>query len=200
MNNIIGTSPPFLSTIHNKNGFSLIELMVAIAVVAILTTLALPSMNTFLVKMRIDNEISELQKILLTARNTAINTGKITTVCPLTSGVCTTNWQNDISVFTNSVNTLANGTAFTANDELVKIKESIKDGDKLQFANTSVIYNPAGQLLAPTVASTFNYCAYNDTSNSRSIDLSISGRSYVSSDIDNDGKDENRNGNEIVCN
>jgi type IV fimbrial biogenesis protein FimT/type IV fimbrial biogenesis protein FimU len=197
MSNILGTSSPFRFSARYKKGFTLIELMVAIAVVAILSAIALPSMNVFLVKMRVDNEISEMQKLLLTARNMAINTGKNTTVCPLTNGSCTNNWQNQISVFTNGSNNLATNNTFAAPDELIKIKEAIKTGDRLQFANGSVIYAPSGQLI--TANGTFSYCPINDDDWSRGIDLSISGRSYTSSDIDNDGKDEDRNGDDIVC-
>ena len=188
----------------HKNGFSLIELMVAIAVVSILSAIALPSMNDFIIKMRVDNEISEMQRLLLTARNTAINTGKNTTVCPLSSGSCTTNWGNEVSVFTNSSNTTDDNKYDSATEELVKVKEAIRSGDKLQFATfTRVVYAPTGRLLFPTTASEFKYCpkdeATSTANRSRGIDISISGRSYTSSDIDSDDKDENRDGDEIVC-
>ncbi len=199
MDNITGTFSSRFSSARKRQGFTLIELMVAIAVVAILSAIALPSMNEFLVRMRVDNEISEMQRLLLTARNMAINTGKNTTVCPLSSGACTTDWTGEISVFTNDANTLANGNAFAANDELVKVKGAIKSGDKLQFAHASIIYTPSGQLLTPTVASIFGYCPKDKTERSRGIDISISGRSYTSSDTDSDDKDEDRSGNEITC-
>lgn len=147
--------------------------------------------------MRVDNEISEMQRLLLTARNMAINTGRNTTVCPLTSGVCTTNWQNEISVFTNGDNAVATNNTFADPDALIKVKDAIKTGDRLQFTNVSVIYAPSGQLI--TAQGSFSYCPQNADEASRGIDLSISGRSYISSDTDNDGKDENRNGNEIAC-
>lgn len=199
MANIIRTPYPSLFSAHHKQGFTLVELIVAIAVVAILSIIALPSMSNFLVKMRVDNEITEMQRLLLTARNMAINTGKNTTVCPLSSGVCTTNWQNEISVFTNESNTADNNKYDSASENLIKIKASIKSGDKLQFANASITYKPSGRLLTPTVARSFSYCPKGKMDNSRGISLSISGRSYTSSDTDNDDKDEDRNGNEIVC-
>ena len=102
MTNILGTFSPSFSFARIKQGFTLVEVIVAIAVVGILSAIALPSMGDFLVKMRVDNEISEMQRLLLTARNIAINTGKNTTVCPLSGKNCTSNWQNKISVFTNS--------------------------------------------------------------------------------------------------
>ncbi len=196
MDNIIGTPSP--KKYYNK-GFTLVELMIAIAVVAILSAVALPSMGDFLIKMRVDNEISEVQRLLLTARNMAINTGKNTTICPLSSGTCTTNWGNEISVFTNSSNTADNDKYDSATEELIKLKDAIKSGDKLQFTHTSIVYRPSGQLLTPTVASTLKYCPKDEADRSRGIDISISGRSYISSDTDSDDKDEDRSGNEIVC-
>lgn len=197
MDNIVDSSPVINFSTRHKQGFTFIELLVAIAVVAILSAIALPSMSDFLVKMRVDNEISELQRLLLTARNMAINTGKNTTVCPLTSGACTNNWQNEISVFTNDVNTLANSNAFAGNDELVKVKDAIRAGDTLQYSQNSIIYTPDGRLL--TTAANFSYCPQNNADRARGIDISLSGRSYTSSDTDNDNKDEDRNGNEIAC-
>jgi len=199
MDRILRSHTSFSS--HRKHGFTLIELIVAIAVVAILSAIALPSMSNFLVKMRVDNEISEMQRLLLTARNMAINTGKNTTVCPLSSGSCSTDstsWQGEISVFTNSDNSLATNNTYAAPDELVKVKSAIKSGDKLQFANTSVIYAPSGRLI--TALGKFSYCPKGEADRSRGIDVSLSGRSYTSSDTDNDGKDEDRNGDEITCN
>lgn len=182
---------------NHKQGFTLVEVMVAIAVVAILSAIALPSLNNFMVQMRVDNEVTELQRLLLTARNMAINTGKNTTVCPLYSGNCTNNWQNEISVFTNDTNAPGESESFAANDELVKIKEAIKSNDKLEFDFNFVIYSPSGQLISSD--GTFSYCPKDKADESRGITLSLSGRSYLSSDTNNDGKDEDRSGNEIVC-
>lgn len=200
MKKIIGAFLPSFFSTYNKQGFTLVELMVAIAVVAILSTIALPNMSDFLVKMRVDNEISEMQRLLLTARNMAINTGRNTTICPLSSGTCTTNWAGEISVFTNSSNTVDNDKYDAVTEELVKIKDAIKSGDRLQFGIfAGVVYTPEGKLLFPTAASTFKYCPKDKDDRSRGIDISISGRSYTSSDTDSDDKDEDRAGNEIVC-
>lgn len=200
MSNISGTFSPSFFSYRYKQGFTLIELMVSIAVVAILSAIALPSMSDFLVKMRVDNEISEMQRLLLTARNMAINTGRNTTICPLVNGTCTANWKGQISVFTNNSNTTDNNKYDSASEELVKVKEAIKSGDKLQFGTFArAVYTPEGRLLFPLVASTFKYCPKDEADKSRGIDISISGRSYTSSDTDNDGKDEDRNGAEFVC-
>ena len=197
MNNILNTLFRYIFSVSKQKGFTLIEVMVTIAIVAILATIALPNMSTFLVKMRVDNEISELQRLLLTARNMAINTGKNTTVCPLSGSNCTNNWQNEISVFTNSDNTPTTNIVFTAPDELIKTKGEIKVGDQLQYAQNSIIYTPDGRLLA--VPANFSYCPKDKADLSRGISISLSGRSYTSADNDSDGKDEDRAGSPIVC-
>ena len=179
-------------------GFTFIELMVTIAIIAILSVVALPNLNDFLIKMRVDNEIGEMHRLLLTGRNMAINTGKNTTICPLSGSSCTTNWQNEISVFTNDDNSLATNNTYVLPDELIKTKSEIKSGDKLNYAQKSIIYTPDGRLL--TASDNFTYCPKDHAEHARGISLSLSGRSYTSADNNGDGKDENRAGNNIVCN
>lgn len=69
---------------HKKaiaNGFSLIELMVAIAIVAILASLAAPSFNTFLERNRISSIISQFTGALVYARNEAVTRNRHVVVC-----------------------------------------------------------------------------------------------------------------------
>jgi type IV fimbrial biogenesis protein FimT len=184
------------STHFTISGFTMIELMVTIAIAGILTAVAIPSFNNFITSTRVDSEISELYRLLLTARNTAINTGQNVTVCPLnTSNTCSANWQGQISVFTNTAN---NTTYDAVNETLVKVKDGVQTGDLLQYSQSSIIYTPAGRLTNNT-SDTFSYCPKNNADMSRGIDVTISGRVYSTSDNDKDGKDETRNGSEIIC-
>ena len=187
MDNISGTfSPSFVSN-RRKQGFTLIEAMVTIAIVAILSAIALPSMSSFLVKMRVDNEVIEVQRLLLTARNAAINSGQNSQLCPLKANdTCklTTNWTGRIGV--------------VSADGLIKEKAAIHTGDKLNFSSQSITYDAAGR--SDNVALiTFSYCPKDYSDFSRGISLSISGRSYLSSDINGNGKDQDRAGASITC-
>ena len=168
-------------------GFSLIELMITIAVAAIIMVIAVPNLSSFTTQMRVDNEISELQRLLLTTRNTAINSGQNATLCPLQADdSCqnTIDWTGRIGI--------------VSIDGLIKEREAIQAGDKLDFSFNSVIYNPSGQLSNNNIG-TFSYCPKGFSDFSRGIDLSLAGRAYLSSDINGDGKDQDRNNNNIVC-
>jgi prepilin-type N-terminal cleavage/methylation domain-containing protein len=190
MDNISGTFFPSFVSIRRKQGFTLVELMVSIAVVAILSAIALPSMSDFLVRMRVDNEIIEVQRLLLTARNAAINSGQNSQLCPLKANdTCdlTTNWTGRIGV--------------VSADGLIKEKSPIKAGDSLIFAFSNVTYNPAGQLgFFNGNSSTFSYCPKGHPDYSRAVVVTISGRSSLSADNNGDGKDQDRQNNNISSN
>lgn len=168
-------------------GFSLIELMITIAVASIALTIALPSLGSFTAQMRVDNKVTELQRLLLTTRNAAINSGQNATLCPLEADdTCknTTKWTGRIGI--------------VSIDGLIKEREAIKSGDKLDFSFNGVTYNPSGQLNNNNIG-VFSYCPKGYIDYSRGVDLSLAGRAYLSSDINGDGIEQDRNGKKIEC-
>ncbi|NQZ24097.1 MAG: type II transport protein [Colwellia sp.] len=184
--------------VQKQSGFTLVELMITIAIAAILMAIALPNFSSFLVQTRVDNEISQLQRLLLSARNTAINAEQNVTICPLnSSNTCDDNWHNEISVFIDIDRDKVYEPA--ADERIIIVKGAIDNNDKLQYGQDSIIYTPTGSISGGVSASPFMYCPKDYDDKSRGITVSTSGRSYVSSDTDNDNIDEDRSGNEITC-
>jgi len=178
-------------------GFTLIELMISVSVTSILVAIAVPNYSNFIVKMRVDNEISHLHRLLLITRNAAINSGQKAIVCPLDDArQCTSQWQNELSVFVD----VNDNKAFDGNEKIISIRAPINKGDKLIYGigRTKITFKPTGQL-SGLANGTFRYCPQSYKNYSRGIVVARSGRLYQSSDIDNDGIDENRGYKEISC-
>ena len=187
-------------TYPNIKGFTLIELIVSISITSILAAIAVPNFSAFLSQMRVDNEISVLYRLLFTARNAAINNSLPVTICPLNDqNQCTTQWQNEISVFID----LNNNNIYDANNNeiLIRTKSAIKNDDKLQYGlwRSRIMYAPTGRTAGWGSNGTFKYCPKGYPEQSRAIRIATSGRLYISSDIDQDGREEVRSGSEINC-
>ena len=183
----VGKRRLFTRPKNKVHGFTLIEVMVTVAIAGIAIAIAIPGLSSFTLQMRVDNEVSEIQRLLMTTRNAAINSGVQATLCPLAaddSCAANNNWAGRIGVVTNNV--------------LIKEREAIEQGDVLQFAFNQVVYAPSGQL-ANNNTGAFTYCPQGNDELSRAVILALSGRSHLSSDINSDGRDQDRNNDNISC-
>jgi len=183
---------------HKYNGYTLIELMITVAILSILYTVALPNFKSFLVGLKVDNEISSLYRILIVARNYAINSEQAITVCPLDDNFqCCKSWQNNIAVFLDA----NENKTLDINETLIAFKKAIPSKDKLLYSKISyrIVYAPTGRLTSFGSNGTFRFCPDQHYNKARAIRVATSGRIYQSSDIDNDGKDEIRDKTEISC-
>ncbi|MDX1694801.1 MAG: GspH/FimT family pseudopilin [Ketobacteraceae bacterium] len=81
-------------------GFTLIELMVALAVVAILLTVATPPLTAWVDRMKVLAETTELLESFSLGRQYAINSRNYVTICGTTSGnQCDGGWETGFLVF-----------------------------------------------------------------------------------------------------
>lgn len=75
-------------------GFTLVELMVTIVIVAVLVAIGLPSFRNVIQRNRVSTASNDLLAGLAYARTTAINRGQLVSMCPSTDGTsCTSNGQ-----------------------------------------------------------------------------------------------------------
>lgn len=106
-----------------SKGFTLIELMVVIAIVAVLASLAAPSFNTLATAQALRSASSELHISLLQARSEALRTNRNVYVVPVsaTDPAITTDWAAGWTIFVDVNNS---GSTYEAGTDTIVSKGS----------------------------------------------------------------------------
>jgi type IV fimbrial biogenesis protein FimT len=180
----------------NSSGFTLIELMITLAIVGTLLTVGVPSLRTFLQNNQLIAATNELLSAIHIARSEAIKQNIAVTVCESSNGSscsATGNWENGWIVFVDSNYDLANtGGVCTASntDCLLRIHDgfdasqlTVSGLDVNDAAISSFTFTSRGRPRSAIGASQFSLCSLGSdgaTVNSRAVVLSITGRVRVS--------------------
>lgn len=119
---------------RRARGFTLIELMVAVAVIAILATVAAPSFQEIMHRNRLTAAANEYVAALQTARMEAIRRNRRAVLCPTTDGAAClgTDWTR-VLVF---VDTNSNGTR-EATEEIVRDVQVASSGTGLSATSAA---------------------------------------------------------------
>lgn len=125
-----------------SRGFTLLELMIAIAIAAILLAVGVPSFADFVANTRIATDSSNLLVDLALARSEAVKRGTAVTICGRTSGAmtCGASWNGGRLVFVDQGGVI--GAYDAANDVLLRAREDIAQGNVLAssgFTNANFI-------------------------------------------------------------
>lgn len=182
-----------------SNGYTLIETLIVIAILMVLTALGVPSFTDFIIKMRVDNEINHINRMLLVTRNIALNTNQTVTLCPLKGNICENKWHLPLSIFTDSNNNKVYEPLLQ--EQLIQYKDAIKEGDKLQYGTTrkGLTFASDGYLFGWGQNATFIYCPKGHPNRSRAIRVAVSGRTYKSEYNAKKDRDEIRSGKAVKC-
>lgn len=114
------------------SGFTLIELMVTLAVAAILITVAVPSLRTIIQNNRITTQTNELVTAFNLARSEAIKRATLISVCASSTGVsCAGNWEQGWIVFTDPGN---DGAVTAGTDEILRVWDALTGGTTITAA------------------------------------------------------------------
>jgi len=129
-------------------GFTLIELMMTLAVAAIILTIAIPSFTTFTQKSRLTKQVNLLAASIATARGEAAKRGARVVVCASDSPTATTpacsgtidNWSNGWVVFIDSDNDLT----VDAASDVVATFQTENGVSVMNDAAVTLVFNPDG--------------------------------------------------------
>ena len=141
----------------HQRGFSLLELMITLAVAAILLVIAVPSFRDLMHRSQVSSASNELLASLSYARTEAINRGQLVSMCPSANGAAAcaggkafeTGWI----VYTYPAGAASANVAYASSAILLRAT-TVRTGVSIQSLNSTVItFGQQGQLKpsAPTL-------------------------------------------------
>jgi len=184
---------------HKQNGLTLLELIIALSISAILISLALPSFTALIENNRANTSINRMVSALHYARTQAINHGKSVTLCPLqNSEICGQTWRQGLLIFidnnrdgqhqTNET-ILQSGSPFPAGSQISWA--AFGSNRYLRFTHEGYTANQNGR---------FTYCPKSRNNYyARQIIINKNGRPRQAEDKDSNGIIETTSGQDIQC-
>ena len=169
-------------------GFTMIELMVTVAIIAILAMLAAPSFNDAILSNKLASFANNFVASATLARGEAVKRNAAVTLCVVatdTSTTCTTSgdWQQGWIVF-NDINgdgildeSTADPAAPTLRETLIYRQQAFSADYKLTGSVKSIAFQSVG---AGATAATLKLCRANPTAGSQERNIKVSATGRVS--------------------
>lgn len=177
-----------------QKGVTILELMITVAILAIVVTTVTPSVQNMLIQNRIVAEVNEMSAILQYARAIAIDEQTDTVVCPSTDyATCGTNWNNAKIMFTD----LDGDGDRDDDEELLASSSPLSSTNHLDGPEANISFQGNGAVSSPA---TLLFCHQDkDNEYARALIISLQGRVKLSQDSDNDGIHEDNAGTSLDC-
>lgn len=152
-------------------GFTLIEILVTLTILAILVSFAAPSFSNLIISKRIESHRSALQSTLAGARSAAITQGFNVIVCGSSDGAsCSNDWQDGWISFVDR----DNSSSVTANDIILQVVDQTPNQINVASnPNNAVIrFNSRG---ASNASPSFDFSSAVDNNVCRRLTIGLSG-------------------------
>lgn len=165
-------------------GFTLVELMVAVALLAVLLAMGVPSFKETIERNQLASQANEFISSLSIARSEAVKRGKVVTVCKSVDGsgcsAASAGYEVGWIVF---VDENGDGVRNGDTDELLQRSYELKDGYTLRGSAANALsdfvsYRSSGRSNAVGTGS-FVLCKDSDVTKSRSVIIEFTGRVHI---------------------
>lgn len=163
-------------------GFTLIEVLFTLVILAVLLSLAAPSMRNVVLDQRVKTVASDIHATLIFARSEAIKRNQYVAVCSMTNdgSGCqnSTDWARGWIVYLD-----ADGNGFPgAVSDVLRRQDALHDVT-LTGTGTNITYQRDGRLRAAATTFVASYAGNNDVT-ARCVRMDVSGRPNIQVDTD----------------
>lgn len=155
-----------------NSGFTLIELMITVAIVGVLAAVGLPSLTDFIKNDRLTGQINTLVGHLALARSEAVKRNAPVVICSSNDGAsCSGDWDDGWILFPD----LDSSGSVTAGEELIRVQQALEGGNGFSSSPGSIItYDSRG--FTPDSNGTFSLCDDRGADYMKSITITNTGR------------------------
>ncbi len=179
----------------SQSGFNIIELMVVMAIITIMATVAIPGFMTMSRDNRLAVRHNDFLAALNLARNEALTRGRSVTICKwgVNDDCNGRQWEDGWIVFADT-----DRDGIVDASEIIRIYPPLSNNITLRGSNTAanqIVFNSQGMLPA---TGKLTFCDSRGARHARGLILSRSGQARIARDSDNDGTRDN-NGTNLVC-
>jgi type IV fimbrial biogenesis protein FimT len=190
---------------NKQNGFSLIEVVVTLAIAAIVLSIGVPSFQSYIQNNRQTTAINELATALQLARNSAITRRVRITLCKSNDGsncqdgAGSGDWTQGWMMFTNPDNITAT-TGLTGTETLLRVHAALPGNSTLIGSGPTVnrvSFKPQG--LVDGNIGTITHCDARGSSYASALVISFGGQVRQATDTDGDGIVENGSEDPVSC-
>ncbi len=184
---------------NKHTGFTLIELMVALAVFAITVTFAIPNFREFIQNNRLISQTNDVSSTLHLARSEAVKRKLTISICGSSNGTScnSSSWEQGWIVFSDVD---ADGVVDAGTDEILRVVGALSGANTLRTvsftSNARVQYNSQGGIDS---SGSFKICDTRGVGNARAVNINITGRARQASDDNSSGVVNDVDGSDITC-
>lgn len=177
------------------HGITIIELMISLAIVAVLSAISAPTFTIIIQDNRLVTQVNELVTALSFARSEAIKRNNTVTTCRSNNGKdCVGAWTNGWIVFIdNDFDGIVD-----VGETILLIHGPVMSGNTVTFNRSRVIYNGNGTAKGGSNG-TFTFCDKRGKFSARGVIVSNTGRPRLAIDKNSNGIVENGSRKNVSC-